>query len=175
MFIGLRPLEPRDDAAVLRILEARPQYLTLTAGAATPAADVRNRFYSVPDGATEGQKRLFVIESDHEVAGVLDAVLDYPELGAASIGMFAIDPTSSLRGHGVPVAALVVERAVAEGITTVHAGCPSGWLPGERLLWTLGFAPVEGEGEPSNPVLRPHAGGTGIRRWVGELTHRVTV
>jgi hypothetical protein len=171
MFVGLRPLEPRDEAAVLRILEARPQYLALAAGAATPATDVHNQFYSLPDGATEGQKRLFVIEADSEVAGVLDAVMDYPELGAASIGMFAIDPSSPLRGQGVPVAALAVERAVAEGITTVHAGCPSGWLPGERLLWTLGFAPVDGEGEPRNPVLRPHAGGAGIRRWVGELAH----
>ena len=169
MFIGLRPLEPYDEAAVLRILEARPQYLGLTAGPTTAPVDVQNQFYAVPDGATEGQKRLLVIESDRVVAGVLDAIMDYPELGVASIGMFAIDPGSPLRRHGVPVATLVVERAVAEGITTVHAGCPNGWLPGERLLWRLGFAPVEGEDEPDNPVLRPHAGGTGIRRWVGEL------
>jgi len=174
MFIGMRPLEPNDEAAVLRILEARPQYLALAAGPTAAPVDVQNQFYSLPDGATEGQKRLFVIESDRVVAGVLDAIMDYPELGAASIGMFTIDPASPLRGHGVPVATLVVERAVAEGITTVHAGCPSGWLPGERLLWSLGFTPVDGE-ELDNPVLRPHAGGTGIRHWVGELTQGPTI
>ena len=169
MLIGVRPLEPRDEAAVLRILEARPQYLSLAAGPTTAPVDVQNQFYSLPDGATEGQKRLLVIESDREVVGVLDAIMDYPELGSASIGMFAIDPTSALRGHGVPVATLVVERAVAEGITTVYAGCPSGWLPGERLLWSLGFTPVDGEDAQRDPVLRPHSGGTGIRRWVGDL------
>jgi hypothetical protein len=155
MFIGFRPLEPADEADVLRIFTARSDYFGAAAGRVPGSAELRGMFSSLPDGASDGQKRLLAILADATVVGVIDAVLDYPELGTVSLDLFLTDPGSAVHGFGMPIAALAGERALAEGIDTVYAECPAGWTHGEAFLSSLGFRPSG----PDAP----------IPRWVAHL------
>lgn len=170
MFIGIRPLEPGDEDAVLRIFESRADYFEAATGYLPGPADMQSLFHAVPAGATDAQKRLLAIESDRRLAGVVDAIADFPEAGTASVGLFLLDRASPLHGFGLPVASLVGERAIAEGISTVHVGCPLGWVAGESLLDALGFRPVGSEPVAENRVIRPNEPTRTIRRWVGRLT-----
>jgi hypothetical protein len=155
MFIGFRPLEPGDEADVLRIFAARADYFEAATGRVPTAAELQALFTALPAGASDGQRRLLAITADDGVVGVIDAVLDHPELGTVSLNLFLTDPTSSLRGFGMPLAALAGERALAEGIGTVYADCPAGWTHGEAFLGSLGFRPADSA--------RP------VRRWMVHL------
>jgi hypothetical protein len=170
MFIGFRPLEPKDERAVLDIFRVHAEYFDAATGAPSGPGDVQSLFYALPEGAAGAQKRLLAITSDGKLAGVIDAILHYPQTGTASVGVFMIDPRSALHSFGMPVAALASERAQAEGITTVHVGCPIGWKPGEALLTSLGFVPVDDAATTMNRSVPPAEGRRALRRWVGLLT-----
>ncbi|MCU1421253.1 MAG: hypothetical protein JWN36_904 [Microbacteriaceae bacterium] len=155
MYLTLRSLAPEDDPEAIGILQQRGDYFRALIGRMPQAEHLALLRAALPEGATPGQKRLVGIESDGRIAGVLDVVMDYPHLGSASVGLFVLDPTTSLRHMAVPVAAMLIERALGEGIDLVFAACPDGWLPGERLLTSLGFRLVRASAMPRNPVLQP--------------------
>lgn len=170
MFIGFRMLERDDVDELLRVMESRAEYFGAAFGAFPKAVDIDAMFTALPDGVSPGQKRLLAITSDDAVVGVIDAVLDYPELGTVSVGTFLLDPDSPLRGMGMPVAALASERAVAEGMSTVTVGCPVGWRKGEELLSALGLAPVTAPDAIVNRVVHPSLAARAQQRWQGPLS-----
>jgi hypothetical protein len=167
MFVTFRPLEAGDERAVLSLFERRSDYFEAATGSPPGPADVQSLFYALPDGASDGQKRVMAIVSDAAVVGVIDAIVDFPEPGTVSVGLFMVDPASGMRGFGMPIATLACERALAEGITTVRVGCPTGWARGEALLGSLGFQREVAGPVPANRVIHP--GETEIARWVARL------
>ena len=152
MHINFRPLAAGDDPAILRILDSRADYFATRGTRPEHAHALLSR---LPQGATPAQKRLLAIESDGAVVGIVDAVIDYPTVGAAFVALFALDPAGALHGMAVPVVSLLGERALAEGVTTVYTECPVGWPPGETLLGQLGY--------------RPGQSAQGMRTWAGQI------
>lgn len=155
VYLTLRTLEADDDPEAIGILHQRGDYFRALIGRMPQAEHLALLRSALPEGAHPDQKRLVGIEADGRIAGVLDVVLDYPHLGSASVGLFVLDPTSSLRHMAIPVASMLIERALGEGIDLVFAAAPDGWLPGERLLTSLGFRLVRSSAMPRNPVLQP--------------------
>lgn len=168
--LGLRDFEPRDEDAVLSIFEARRDYFEADTGYLPGQGDVQSLFYVLPQGATPAQKRIMVIEANGAVAGLVDIVVDYPVSGTASVGLFILEPGASADGQGKSVAALLLDRAAAEGIETIHAGCPVGWARGEAFLERLGFEPSARGSAEMNRVIHANESRTESRRWVKHLT-----
>jgi hypothetical protein len=152
MFIGFRPVQPDDSAEILRLLDSRADYF---AARGTRPHLAQALLSALPEGTTPGQKRLIAIESDDVMVGLVDAVVDYPDLGVVSVALFLLDPESNLHGFGVPVASLLVEHGIAEGMFAALVECPVGWAPGETVLRAMGYRPGEST--------------LGVRSWVGEL------
>ncbi len=153
MHINFRPIAAGDDPAVRRILDSRADYFATRGSRPDVAHAVLSR---LPQGASPGQKRLLAIESDGAVFGIVDAIVDYPTIGAVFVALFALDTAGPLHGMAVPVVSLLSERALAEGVTTVYAECPVGWSPGETLLGQLGYQPGQNN--------------RGVRMWMGEIS-----
>ncbi len=153
MFIGFRPVQPGDDAEILRLLDTRADYF---AARGTRPHLAHALLTAIPEGTTAGQKRLLAIESDGVMVGLVDAVVDYPDLGVVSLALFLLEPGSDLHGFGVPVASLLVEHGIAEGMFAARVECPVGWAPGENLLRAMGYRPGEST--------------LGVRTWSGDLT-----
>ncbi len=169
MYLTLRALGTDDDPEAIGILQQRGDYFRALTGRMPQAEHLALLRAALPEGAHPDQKRLLGIEADGRIAGVLDVVLDYPHLGSASVGLFVLDPTSSLRHMAVPVASMLIERALAQGIDLVFAASPDGWLPGERLLTSLGFRLVRAAAMPRNPVLQPDSASRN-RVWALEVS-----
>ncbi|MFI9391494.1 GNAT family N-acetyltransferase [Streptomyces bauhiniae] len=132
----LREPGPADEAALLRLFEECEDWFTAATGLPSAPGDVQSLYYALPGGADPGDKVLLLVERNGEVAGLVDAVRDWPEAGAVAVGLFLLAPWARGRGLGRAVA----ESLLARGASRVTATVPAGWQPGERFLERLGFA-----------------------------------
>lgn len=131
----LREPGPADEAALLRLFEECEDWFTAATGLPSAPGDVQSLYYALPEGADPGDKVLLLVERDGEVAGLVDAVRDWPEAGAVAVGLFLLAPWARGRGLGRAVARTLLER----GAWRVTATVPAGWKAGERFLEGLGF------------------------------------
>ncbi|MFF7383765.1 GNAT family N-acetyltransferase [Streptomyces griseoluteus] len=141
----LREPGPADEAALLRLFEECEDWFTAATGLPSAPGDVQSLYYALPEGADPGAKVLLLVERDGEVAGLVDAVREWPAPGAVAVGLFLLAPWARGRGLGRAVAQALLER----GASRVTATVPAGWRAGERFLERLGFAL-----EPPRGVLR---------------------
>ncbi len=132
----LREPGPADEAALLRLFEECEDWFTAATGLLSAPGDVQSPCYALPEGADPGDKVLLLVERNGEVAGLVDAVRDWPEAGAVAVGLFLLAPWARGRGLGRAVAEKLLER----GVSRVTATVPAGWRAGERFLERLGFA-----------------------------------
>ncbi|MFJ8729579.1 GNAT family N-acetyltransferase [Streptomyces bauhiniae] len=139
----LREPGPADEAALLRLFEECEDWFTAATGLPSAPGDVQSLYYALPRGADPGDKVLLLVERNGEVAGLVDAVRDWPEAGAVAVGLFLLAPWARGRGLGRAVA----ESLLARGASRVTATVPAGWQPGERFLERLGFTLGAPEGE----------------------------
>ncbi|MFJ4031757.1 GNAT family N-acetyltransferase [Streptomyces griseoluteus] len=138
----LREPGPADEAALLRVFEECEDWFTAATGLPSAPGDVQSLYYALPEGADPGDKVLLLVERGGEVAGLVDAVRDWPEPGAVAVGLFLLAPWARGRGLGRAVAETLLER----GASRVTATVPAGWKAGERFLGRLGFALEAPEG-----------------------------
>ncbi|WP_405556457.1 GNAT family N-acetyltransferase [Streptomyces sp. NBC_01171] len=138
----LREPGPADEAALLRLFEECEDWFTAATGLPSAPGDVQSLYYALPEGADPGDKVLLLVERNGEVAGLVDAVRDWPEAGAVAVGLFLLAPWARGRGLGRAVAEALLER----GASRVTATVPAGWKAGERFLERLGFALEAPEG-----------------------------
>ncbi|MFF7963939.1 GNAT family N-acetyltransferase [Streptomyces sp. NPDC007903] len=138
----LREPGPADEAALLRLFEECEDWFTAATGRPSAPGDVQSLYYALPEGADPGDKVLLLVERNGEVAGLVDAVRDWPEAGAVAVGLFLLAPWARGRGLGRAVAETLLER----GASRVTATVPAGWKAGERFLERLGFALEAPEG-----------------------------
>ncbi|MFD8674400.1 GNAT family N-acetyltransferase [Streptomyces seoulensis] len=132
----LREPGPADEAALLKMFEECEDWFTAATGLPSAPGDVQSLYYALPEGADPGDKVLLLVERGGEVAGLVDAVRDWPEPGAVAVGLFLLAPWARGRGLGRAVA----ESLLARGAARVTATVPAGWRAGERFLEGLGFA-----------------------------------
>ncbi|QBJ90067.1 GNAT family N-acetyltransferase [Streptomyces seoulensis] len=132
----LREPGPADEAALLKMFEECEDWFTARTGLPSAPGDVQSLYYALPEGADPGDKVLLLVERGGEVAGLVDAVRDWPEPGAVAVGLFLLAPWARGRGLGRAVA----ESLLARGAARVTATVPAGWRAGERFLGGLGFA-----------------------------------
>ncbi|WP_130334502.1 GNAT family N-acetyltransferase [Streptomyces sp. BK022] len=132
----LREPGPADEAALLRLFEECEDWFTAATGLPSAPGDVQSLYYALPEGADPGDKVLLLVERGGEVAGLVDAVRDWPGPGAVAVGLFLLAPWARGRGLGRAVA----ETLLGRGASRVTATVPAGWKAGERFLERLGFA-----------------------------------
>ncbi|MER8031375.1 GNAT family N-acetyltransferase [Streptomyces bauhiniae] len=88
-----------------------------------------------------GAEVLLLVERGGGVAGLVDAVRDWPEPGAVAVGVFLLAPWARGRGLGRAVAETLLARGASR--VTGHGSrvtVPAGWTAGECFLEGLGFA-----------------------------------
>ncbi|MGW2636139.1 GNAT family N-acetyltransferase [Streptomyces sp. NPDC001348] len=135
--VVVREPVPADEGPLLDLFEACEDWFVAATGLPSAPGDVQSLFYALPEGARPEDKVLLVVERDGVVTGLVDAVLDHPEPGVVSVGMFLLAPWARGRGLGRAVAGSLLERA--EGVTRVRATVAPGWRAGEGFLRRLGF------------------------------------
>ncbi|MGA5320720.1 GNAT family N-acetyltransferase [Streptomyces seoulensis] len=131
----LREPVPADEAALLKMFEECEDWFTAATGLPSAPGDVQSLYYALPEGADPGGKVLLLVERGGEVAGLVDAVRDWPEPGAVAVGVFLLAPWARGRGLGRAVAESLLARCASRVTATV----PAGWTAGERFLEGLGF------------------------------------
>ncbi|NEB90447.1 GNAT family N-acetyltransferase [Streptomyces bauhiniae] len=131
----LREPGPADETALLNLFEECEDWFTAATGLPSAPGDVQSLYYALPEGADPGDKVLLLVERGGEVAGLVDAVRDWPRSGEVAVGLFLLAPWARGRGLGRAIA----ETLLARGASRVTATVPAGWKPGERFLEELGF------------------------------------
>lgn len=149
----VRPMLPKDEAAVSRVLAACDDYFLAATGSPALPADVQSLYYSLPDGADFDHKHLLVLCDGEEVVGVVDAVADCPGVGTCAVGLFLIIPRARRKGIGMLAARHLLRVAADRGLRRVTATCPRNWTPGLAFLEKLDF-----EVHPPHPQPAPTVG-----------------
>ncbi|MFI1717050.1 GNAT family N-acetyltransferase [Streptomyces litmocidini] len=138
--LRVRDLEPDDEPDVLGLFEACEDWFGHAFGQPAMPGDVQSLYYDLPEGAEFEDKVILVIEAEGRIIGLVDAVREYPERGACSVGSFLIHPEYRRYGLGRTVASALIGALVADGCTEVIASVAEGWRPGLKFLDALGFA-----------------------------------
>ncbi|MFE9423278.1 GNAT family N-acetyltransferase [Kitasatospora sp. NPDC006697] len=147
--LRIRDLDPADEAGVLELFEACEDWFGYAHGQPAMPGDVQSLYYGLPEGAEFENKAILVLEAGGRIVGLVDAVREYPERGACSVGMFLIHPDCRRRGVGRAVASALIDSLTAEGCTEVVASVAEGWRPGAQFLGGLGFV-LEAPGEAAH-------------------------
>jgi GNAT superfamily N-acetyltransferase len=138
--LRVRDLEPDDEPDALGLFEACEDWFSHAFGQPAMPGDVQSLYYSLPDGAEFENKAILVIEAEGRIIGLIDAVREYPDRGACSVGLFLVRPDCRRFGLGRAVASALIGSLAADGCTEVIASVAEGWKPGLKFLDALGFA-----------------------------------
>lgn len=144
-------IEPDDEPGILELFAACDDWFEAVTGGPSGHGDVQGLFYSLPEGRSFEDKRLFTIRDGDKIVGLVDAVLGHPHRNAVAVGLFLVAPSHRGRGLGTAVANVLITEARAAGLTEITASAHDAWPPGQALLRSLGFT-VGPVGEP--PVRR---------------------
>lgn len=131
-------IEPDDEPGLLALFAECEDWFQTVAGSPTAPGDVQSLFYSLPEGSTVDDKRLFTVRHDGEIIGLVDAVVGYPHHDACAVGFFLISPRFRRRGVGTTVARTLVDEARALGFREVTAPASEAWPPSTAFLTALG-------------------------------------
>ncbi len=161
----MRGFEPSDGDAVLSGILAAEDFALALTGYFPEPGDLQSLFYALPEGAAPEQKRVLTVTADGEPVGVVDAVLDWPQIGVVTSSLLLVHP----RRQRVGIGSAALGRARETGYRAVRASCPRGWAPGERLLTRAGFERSPADTVPMNRVVHPHEGEHPSDLWRREL------
>ncbi|TDE10922.1 GNAT family N-acetyltransferase [Jiangella asiatica] len=150
-------IEPDDEPGLLELFTACDDWFEAVTGGPSGPGDVQGLFYSLPEGASFEDKRLFTIRDGEKIVGLVDAVLGHPHRRAAAVGLFLVAPTHRGRGLARAVAKVLLDEAREAGLDEVTATSSTAWPAGDRFLAALGFD------------IGPETTGAGNRTtWAGE-------
>lgn len=140
-------IEPDDEPGILELFAACDDWFEAVTGGPSGHGDVQSLFYSLPEGRSFEDKRLFTVRDGDKIVGLVDAVLGYPHRNAVAVGQFLVAPSHRGRGLGTAVASVLIAEARAAGLEEVTATAHDAWPAGRAFLRTLGFV-IGPEGEP---------------------------
>jgi ribosomal protein S18 acetylase RimI-like enzyme len=112
--LEVRQLRAGDGPAVLRLLEADPEYFAVSFGEPPGPADVRELLRGAPAGARPGAKRLVGGYEGDRLVAVAELIRDHPRPGVWTYGFLLVHPDRRRAGIGRRMTDWV-ERTVAEG------------------------------------------------------------
>ncbi|MBB5786488.1 GNAT family N-acetyltransferase [Jiangella mangrovi] len=140
-------IEPDDEPGILELFAACDDWFEAVTGGPSGHGDVQSLFYSLPEGRSFEDKRLYTVRDGEKIVGLVDAVLGYPHRTAVAVGQFLVAPSHRGRGAGTAVAGVLIAEARAAGLEQVTATAHDAWPAGQAFLRTLGFT-VGPDGEP---------------------------
>ncbi|WP_051425686.1 GNAT family N-acetyltransferase [Jiangella gansuensis] len=150
-------IEPDDEPGLLELFAMCDDWFEAVTGGPSGPGDVQGLFYSLPDGASFEDKRLFTVRAGEKIVGLVDAVVGHPHGRAAAVGLFLLAPSHRGRGLGRAVATVLLKEAREAGLDEVTASSSTAWPAGDHFLEALGF------------TIGPETAGTGNRTtWAGE-------
>lgn len=88
--LHIRPLRPTDRIAVEELFADDGGYAQRVHGRAATSADVHNLFNARPAECTVEQKHTMGLFAEHDLVGVADLLIDFPEVGTNYLGLLQI-------------------------------------------------------------------------------------
>lgn len=147
-------VEPEDEPGILELFAACDDWFEAVIGVPSGPGDVQSLFYSLPEGSSFEDKRLFTVRDEEKIIGLVDVVLGYPHRRACAVGMFLIAPSHRGKGVGQAVATVLLGEARAADLEEVTASANDAWPAGIAFLRELGFATGEPGTSPRRATLR---------------------
>ncbi len=92
MDFSLNELGEDDLQAIQTLFEACEDYFVFTTGGSVTSASAHSLYIQLPEGRSYEDKHILGIYEDFELMGVIDAILNYPDDGTLTLGLFLIDP-----------------------------------------------------------------------------------
>lgn len=132
-------IEPDDEPGILELFAACDDWFEAVTGGPSGHGDVQSLFYSLPEGRSFEDKRLFTVRDGDKIVGLVDAVLGYPHRNAVAVGQFLVAPSHRGRGLGTAVASVLLAEARAAGLEQVTTTAHDAWPAGQAFLRRLGF------------------------------------
>lgn len=162
-------VDPEDEPGLVALFQACEEWFVEAHGLPSGPGDVQSLFYSLPEGTEPDDKRLFVVQDDSGIVGLVDVVTRHPLADACTVGLFLIHPDVRRRGLGTAVTRELCNEARMAGVTRIVASGTEGIPSSDAFLRSLGFEvfdePVQYRSD--NRVI--HAGERPVHRAVLDL------
>ena len=85
---------------VFKIYSSNEEYFILSGGSAATMDNIHKDIKESPPNTKIEQKQYKVIKLNNEYMGVIDYIMEYPDLDAIYIGLFIIENSLQACGHG---------------------------------------------------------------------------
>lgn len=151
-------IEPEDEPGILDLFASCDDWFEAVTGGPSGPGDVQSLFYSLPEGASFEDKRLFTVRDGDKIVGLIDSVFGYPRRRACAVGTFLIAPSHRRAGLGTAVVQVLTDEARALGIEEITTTANDTWPPGSAFLRSLGFVIGEPSSQHDNRTVWPQAG-----------------
>ena len=142
-FFGSRLLAPPDIGSLQSLFERAADYFELVTGRGPGPDEAERAFVAGPPTKSVNDKRTLGVFEGDRLVGVLDAIVDWPDEGVWSVGIFLLDPEVRGTGLGSAVLAAFECWAADRGARTFRTAVPGDHAAGRAYLRKAGYVTEE--------------------------------
>ena len=119
---GLEELVERDLPAVQAVCEACEEYFVATTGGPAPPGAARSLLTRLPEGCSPRDKHVLGVcdTQTRELAGLIDAIVGYPDLRTLTLGLFLVMPQHVSSGVAAEACKLLEEWGRRRGASRIR-------------------------------------------------------
>jgi len=136
-----RRLSPADLRDLQSLFERCSDYFEVATGAPAHREEASRAFVAGPPTKSVDDKRVIGVFQNSQLVGVIDALVDWPESGVWSVGMFLLDPTHRTRGFGAQLMSAFEGWGGENGARSFRTAIVTHHGDGIRFLERCGYAP----------------------------------
>ena len=137
-----RLLTPADLDRLQALFERAADYFRIATGQPPAPDEARRAFVAGPPTKSVNDKRVIgLFDGAGTLAGVLDAITDWPSSGTWTMGMLLLDPAARGTGVGGRLLRAYEEWAAGEGARMFRTALVADHAAGRRFLERAGYQP----------------------------------
>ena len=137
--VATRLLSPPDMDSVQGLFDRCPDYFEIATGSKAQPDEARRAFVAGPPSKDVSDKRIIGMFDGDALIGVIDALKDWPEDSAWTLGMLLLDPSSRGSGFGPSFLSAFEAWSVTHGAKKIRTALVSHHDRGLRFLERAGY------------------------------------
>ena len=136
-----RLLSPPDLRDLQSLFDRCADYFTVATGAPAHSEEAQRAFVAGPPSKSVDDKRVIGVFRNENLVGVIDALVDWPERGVWSLGMFMLDPEHRNKGLGSQLMTAFEAWCSENGACSFRTAIVTHHDAGVRFLERSGYTP----------------------------------
>lgn len=156
--LGLEELAETDLPAIQAVCEACEEHFVATTGGPAPPGAARSLLAQLPEGCSPQDKHVLGVchTRTRELAGLIDAIVGYPDLRTLTLGLFLVMPQHVNSGVAAEACRLLDQWARRRGAARIRIAGHGALAAAADVLSRAGFRAAEerrGDGRYRDVVL----------------------